>query len=143
MVVISFASTGGFSADNTSRIVRPLLLWLFPNITEPNIQLAHLIVRKLAHLTEYGVLGWLAARAFVTSSLEFFRRYWFFAGLVLVICQAAMDEFHQSFLASRTGSAYDSLIDIAGGLLALLLFGYLRRRSLFSRPALCNIDDGA
>lgn len=106
------------------------------------MQLAHLIVRKLAHLTEYAVLGWLAARAFATSSLEFLRRYWFLAGLVLVIFQAAMDEYHQSLLASRTGSAYDSLIDITGGLLALLLFAYLRRRSLFSRPALCNIDDG-
>ena len=107
------------------------------------MQLAHLIVRKLAHLTEYGVLGSLAARAFVTSSLEFLRRYWFLAALVLIIFQAATDEFHQSFLASRTGSAYDFLIDIVGGLLALLLFAYIRRRSLFSRPALCNIDDGA
>ncbi|HKY26523.1 MAG TPA: VanZ family protein [Pyrinomonadaceae bacterium] len=143
MLIISLASTGGFSADNTSRIIRPLLLWLFPNLTEPNIQLAHLIVRKLAHLTEYAILGWLAARAFVTSSLEFLRRYWFLAGLVLVVFQAAMDEYHQSFLATRTGSPYDSLIDIVGGLLALLLFAYLQRRSLFSRPALCNIDDGA
>ena len=99
-------------------------------------------MRKLAHLTEYGVLGWLAARAFVTSYLQFLRRYWFLAALVLIVFQAAMDEYHQSFLTTRTGSAYDSLIDIAGGVLGLFLFAYLRRRSLFSRRALCNIDDG-
>ena len=114
---------------NSSRIVRPLLLWLFPDISEARIQLAHLVMRKAAHFTEYAVLGWLAARAFATSSRELLRRYWFFVGLLLVVFQAVIDEYHQSFVATRTGSPYDSLIDIAGGLFALIMFAYLRARS--------------
>ena len=119
---------------NTSRIVRPLLLWLFPDISEARIQLAHLLMRKAAHFIEYAVLGWLAARAFATSSRDLLRRYWFFVGLLLVILQAVIDEYHQSFVGTRTGSPYDSLIDIAGGLFALIMFAYLRARANRRQP---------
>lgn len=128
MALISFVSTNEFSAVNTSRVVRPLLLWLFPNITEESISLTHFLVRKAAHITEYAILGWLAARAFIGSSRELLRREWFLAALVLVVLHALMDEYHQSFVPTRTGSLYDSGIDVAGGLIGLIGFSYLRRR---------------
>ena len=130
MAVISFASTQEFSADNTSKFVRPLLLWLFPNLTEEGIALAHFLVRKAAHLTEYAVLGCLAARAFTGSSRGFLRQRWFLAGMLLVVLHALLDEYHQSFVPSRTGSIYDSGIDIAGGLIGLLGFSYFRSRAV-------------
>ncbi|MGH9968643.1 MAG: VanZ family protein [Pyrinomonadaceae bacterium] len=129
MVFISFASTGEFSAVNTSRIVRPLLLWMFPDISEERIRLVHLLIRKGAHLTEYAILGWLTARAFIASAHEWLRRRWFLASLLLVVLHALLDEFHQSFVPSRSGSFYDSLIDIAGGLIALGAFTYFHRGS--------------
>jgi VanZ family protein len=33
-----------------------------------------------------------------------------------------LDEYHQSFVPSRTASIYDSLIDVVGGLTALTIF---------------------
>lgn len=128
MALISFASTNEFSAVNTSRVVRPLLLWLFPNITEESIGLTHFLVRKAAHITEYAILGWLAARALIGSSRELLRRKWFLVGLVLVVLHALLDEYHQSFVPARTGSLFDSGIDVAGGLMGLIGFSYLRRR---------------
>ncbi len=128
MAFISFASSNEFSAVNTSRIVRPLLLWLFPNISEESIGLAHFLVRKAAHFTEYAILGFLAARAFTGSSREFLQRSWFLAGLLLIALHALLDEYHQSFVPSRTGSLYDSVIDIAGGLIGLIAFAYFRSR---------------
>jgi VanZ family protein len=47
--------------------------------------------------------------------------------LSFVVCYALFDEFRQSFVPSRTASIYDSLIDISGGLTALLM---IRIRSL-------------
>ncbi|MCM3901668.1 MAG: VanZ family protein [Pyrinomonadaceae bacterium] len=136
MALISFASSNEFSAVNTSRIVRPLLLWLFPSISEEGIGVAHFLVRKAAHITEYAILGWLAARAFTGSSREFLRRRWFLAGLLLIALHALLDEYHQSFVPSRTGSLYDSGIDIAGGLIGLTVFGYFRSRAAVNlRPA--------
>jgi VanZ family protein len=124
--LISFASSNEFSAANTSRVVGPLLLWLFPNMSEESLRLTHFLVRKAAHLTEYAVLGWLAARAFAGSSREFLRQRWFIAGLTLIVLQALLDEYHQSFVPSRTGSLYDSAIDVAGGLVGLIGFGRLQ-----------------
>lgn len=40
---------------------------------------------------------------------------------MLVVTFALVDEYHQSFVATRTASIFDSLIDIAGGLAALIL----------------------
>lgn len=128
LAFIFFASTGEFSADNTSRIIRPLLLWLFPGISEEKVAFAHFLIRKAAHFTEYAVLAFLAARAFSTSSKDQLRRRWFFISLALIIICALTDEYHQSFVPSRTASIYDSLIDISGGLTMLLLYALWRWR---------------
>src|SRR5215213_5743125 len=112
MALIFFFSTGELSASNTSRIVRPLLLWLFPDISEERIALAHFIVRKAAHFTEYAILALLAARAFIGSTHPSLRRRWLTSALVLVVLYALSDEFHQTFVPSRTGSIYDSFIDM-------------------------------
>lgn len=129
MALISFASSNEFSAINTSRVVRPLLIRLFPNITEESITLAHFLVRKAAHLTEYALLGYLAARAFAGSSRKFLRQRWFLSGVLLIVLHALLDEYHQSFVPSRTGSLYDSGIDLVGGLIGLFGFSYFRSRA--------------
>lgn len=134
MGFIFFASTGEFSASNTSRIIGPLLRWLFPDISEENLLLAHFITRKVAHFTEYAILAWLAARAFNTSSRSILRRHWFLISLLLVVAYSLSDEYHQSFVPSRTGTIYDSLIDMSGGLAALLLYALWQRRKRERQP---------
>jgi VanZ family protein len=128
MFVIILGSTGELSSANTSRIIRPLLLWLFPDISEAKIQLAHFWVRKTAHFTEYAIFALLAARAFASSSRAWLRRGFFYITLLLVSLLAFSDEFHQSFVSTRTGTIYDSFIDITGGLTALILYTLWRRR---------------
>ena len=129
MAFISYASTGNFSAGNTSRIIGPLVLWLFPDTTPETLLVIHGITRKIAHLMEYALLGILAARAFRGSSREGLHTRWFLASVILVVVYALVDEYHQSFVPSRTGTIYDSLIDIAGGFAALLI---VKRRDWFS-----------
>lgn len=134
MALISFTSSSEFSALNTSQIFRPLILWIFPNLSEERVAAIHFLTRKLAHFSEYAVLGILSARAFAGSANDFIQRHWFQVALLLIVCYALLDEFHQSFLPSRTASIYDSAIDAAGGLTALLLFrGWQHRRQVL-RP---------
>jgi VanZ family protein len=128
MLFISIFSTAGFSSMNTSRFIGPLLLWLFPNISEARLASIHLIIRKLGHVTEYAILAIFIRRAFVTSSKSFIQRNWFELGLLIVVCYALLDEFHQSFVPSRTASIYDSAIDVVGGLTVLLIFKLCDRR---------------
>jgi VanZ family protein len=129
MAVISFASTSEFSGANTSRLIRPLVLWLFPNTSEETLAVINFLARKAAHFTEYAVLGILAGRAFSTSSNQLIRRRWFIWSLLLITLYALLDEYHQSFVPSRTGSILDSLIDSAGGLAALLVYSRRRKRA--------------
>jgi VanZ family protein len=125
---IFFASTGAMSAPNTSRIIGPLFKWLFPGITEAQLLLVHFTVRKCAHFTEYAVLALLAARAFISSTQRRLRRSWFVAALALVALVALLDEYNQSFNGARTGTIWDSLLDISGGVSALVVFSLWRGR---------------
>jgi VanZ family protein len=121
MLFISYASTGNLSASNTSWLVRPLMLWLVPDIGDETLMRTHITVRKTAHFVEYAILALLAARAFMTSSHALLRRRWMAFSLLFVACASLLDEYHQSFEASRTGTIYDSLIDVAGGAAALVV----------------------
>ncbi len=128
---VLFASSSNFSASNTSRIIRPLLLWLFPEISEAALGQVHFLVRKAAHFTEYALLALLAARAFRTSARTALARRWWLASFILVASVALADEYHQSFVPTRTGTVYDSLLDVAGGATALVcasLWLAVRRR---------------
>ena len=121
MAVIFFASTGKFSASNTVLLIQPFLRWLFPQISDERIALVHFLLRKAGHFSEYAILGLLAVGAFRNSPHPALRHRWFLAALILVSAYAFLDEYHQSFVPSRTPSVYDSFIDIAGGLTALVL----------------------
>jgi VanZ family protein len=127
LVFISYASSDSFNADNTSRIIGPLVLWLFPNTSAETMATIHFITRKIAHFTEYAILGLLAARAFWSS------KRWFLISAVLIVVYALIDEYHQSFVPSRTASVFDSLIDMAGGLTALIVVSKRNRRSVLIR----------
>lgn len=102
------------------------MLWLFPNTSAETLATIHFITRKIAHFTEYAILGFLAARAFRTSPKPTISRRWFLICATLVVVYALMDEYHQSFVPSRTASVFDSFIDMAGGLTALII---ARKRS--------------
>jgi len=99
------------------------VLWLFPNTSPETMTTIHFITRKLAHFTEYAILGFLAARAFRSSPR------WFLISAVLVVVYALLDEYHQSFVPSRTASVFDSLIDMAGGISALIFLSRKRAKT--------------
>ncbi len=114
--VIFFASSTSGSMSNTSRFVRPFLIWLFPNAPEDLITVYHGYVRKSAHFIEYAVLAFWAATAFRGSTRRVVADYWQLFAFLLVFATASLDEFNQSFNLARTGTVYDVLLDCAGGL---------------------------
>ena len=96
---------------------------MFPSTSPETLATIHFIIRKLAHFTEYAILGFLAARAFRTSPR------WFLISALLVVVYALIDEYHQSFVPSRTASVFDSLIDMAGGISALIFVSRKRAKA--------------
>jgi len=75
------------------------------------------------------MLGLLAARAFRGSPKETVRLHWFAISACLIIVYALLDEYHQSFVPARTGSIFDSFIDMSGGIAALLVVRWMRRKT--------------
>ena len=136
MGVIFMASTDALSAAHTSRIIEPVLRWIFGNrLTPAAFEEIHFYIRKLGHVTEYAILAVLVANA-LQRSLPALREPsvgWLAA--LFAACHAAGDEFHQSFVPSRTASVRDVLIDIIGALLGLALLHRIRHLRFKPRPA--------
>ena len=119
--VIFFASSTSGSMSNTSRFVRPFLIWLFPNATEDLITVYHGYVRKSAHFLEYAVLAFWAALALRGSARSVIAEYWQLFAFLVVLVTASLDEFNQSFSLARTGTVYDVLLDCVGGLAMIVV----------------------
>ena len=78
------------------------------------------VLRKLAHMTEFGVLALLWWRALRTASP--------LPAAAIAIAYAVTDELHQSFVDGRHGSPLDVAIDATGVALALYAFRASRVR---------------
>ena len=123
MALIFMASTDAFSAAHTSRVIEPLLLWLFPHISFETLDFIHFCIRKCGHLMEYAVLGILLWRAIPEHKSRPGIADWWRAGVALLVAAsyAATDEYHQSFVPSRSSSVHDVLIDASGAAVALII----------------------
>jgi VanZ family protein len=120
--VIFLGSTELMSAEYTSRFITPFLLWLKPGMSPQTIWRILVVVRKCAHVTEYAILAlllWRALRRIPTLRAK--MSISFAAGLLACALFAASDEFHQTFVKSRTPSVRDIFLDLAGALVGLLI----------------------
>ena len=109
-----------------SRFAPPLALMALISFlsAQPNLNSGlgtwDLILRKGAHMTEYGLLWFLWWRA-----LRYGSRL---PAVLIALAYAATDELHQTFVAGRHGSPVDWCIDAAGVAAALLIASRARSR---------------
>lgn len=130
MALIFVGSTDLMSVEHTSRIIVPFLHWLRPTVSPQTVAQVQFLVRKAAHVSEYAVLAALLYRALANTILM--GRALLSAAIVLLVCgfYAITDEFHQSFVPSRTASARDVVIDSVGALAGLLIVSKFRREQV-------------
>lgn len=127
--VIFTLSTDSFSAAHTGSILYPILRWIFPRITHQQFDFIHHITRKSAHFSEYFIFYLFVYRG-VRGARIGWRWSWGFTAWFVAAVYSCLDEVHQAFVASRTASPYDSLLDSIGAFfafLALALWFYFRR----------------
>jgi hypothetical protein len=58
------ASSDSHSYERSSRLIAPLLYWLFPQISANTVDWVHSLPANVRTLTEYSVFAWLLWRAF-------------------------------------------------------------------------------
>ena len=132
--VIFTMSTDAFSAEHTKWFFEPMLRWLVPRLAQSQYDYIHHMIRKCAHFSEYFVYFVLLFRA-VRGRQVGWRWIWGLNALLIAAGYSLLDEFHQSFVASRTASLYDSLLDSVGASVALVvLWLWLRRRGSETSP---------
>ncbi len=123
--LISFFSTGWFTGDRTGAILLPLLAAIFPHARPEELHAWHMLIRKLAHFTEYLVLSVFLYQALHDGPRWRFRTA--LAALAVAAAYSAADELHQTFVMGRSGAAGDSLVDITGAAAGQLLVAALAR----------------
>ena len=127
--LIAFESTDFFSSEHTSSVLYTILTFLFGHIDLYKFLIFHYYLRKAGHVVGYGILGLLLLRGWRATLDQDHAQLgrtvllsWL--GTVFV---AAMDEWHQSYIPSRTGTVRDAVLDSVAGLV-FLLAAYFRLR---------------
>lgn len=136
-VICGFSGENSSASDETSSRVTELVLSVFirgfSDLGES--EKADLIakynhpVRKLAHFTEYAVLGALLSIVFLCF-VQTKKRFYLFS-VTLSFILASTDEIHQLFVSGRACRFYDVLIDTSGaaaGILLVLIFTLLFKK---------------
>jgi len=127
MSLIFFFSTDLFSGTNTTSFLQPILSSLLPDGTADQIETIHLIIRKLGHWSEYFILAILCARALRIETPRQSQPRYAASAIAIATLYAASDEWHQSFVPSRSASIVDVLIDCFGAMCGAFWFEWHRR----------------
>lgn len=129
IVIFSFSSADANKSTGTSDKVITTMIEIKDKITNnetPNnekeiiVKNSSFYIRKIAHITEYLILGFLTFNLLKQYSVT--NIYY---AIGLSILYSCTDEFHQLFISGRSGSIRDILIDFIGILIGTYLYKLL------------------
>lgn len=117
LIIFLFSATPGEESSKQSQLVIEILTALGINIEGTFGELASLVVRKSAHMSEYFILCDLIYNAF-KDKFNGFKTY--LCPLALSFLYACTDEFHQYFVPGRAAAFKDVMIDTTGATIFIL-----------------------
>ncbi|HEV2401982.1 MAG TPA: VanZ family protein [Candidatus Sulfotelmatobacter sp.] len=131
LIVIAIESTTYLSSQNTSRFLYPVLHFLF-GIDWASFEPWHAFLRKCGHVFGYGLLSILFFRAWretlPSPDGSKWSPRWTIIAILGTAIVASLDEWHQSYIPTRTGAVHDVILDTCAGIAAqLALFLYYQR----------------
>ena len=130
MGLIVMESSDTFSAEHTSRFLYPLFHFLF-HLDLPHFNVFHHYIRKTGHVVGYFMLSlflfgsWRATLRWPSGPRWTPR--WAGIAFLMAAFVASLDEWHQSYLPSRTGTWKDVVLDGSAALTAQVVIFLLIR----------------
>jgi VanZ family protein len=130
--IIAIESTSYLSSDNTGRFLYPILHFLL-GLDPARFEVWHHYIRKTGHFVGYFTLSCLFFRAWrvtlpAMSEVKWTLR-WGAISFLLTALVASLDEWHQTFIPSRTGTVRDVILDSSAALTAqIVIFAWRMRK---------------
>ena len=115
-LIFKMSSYNGIDSGNQSGFIVNFIANIF-NIN--NLDIISFIVRKIAHLSEYLILGILAH-----NLIKNYNKKTFIAILICII-YAISDEIHQIFVPGREFKLLDICIDSIGSIIGIYMYKYI------------------
>lgn len=135
VIIFLFSAKTAVESNGSSSLIANQVLTTIEHVSDAidinnrNVVLERInyIIRKTAHMTEYGVLAILLGFHFLTVRVT--KKQFFILNISICILYAMSDEFHQLFVDGRSGQVSDVLIDSIGIIIGTsLLFLFTRKR---------------
>ena len=135
-VIFSFSNQNGVKSTSTSNVVTSAIVNVATNVTnkeytrtevKKKIEDSTFYIRKMAHFTEYLILGILVLN--YLSTYGKLNKRMLMIALIICYLYAISDEIHQIFIPGRTAKVLDTLIDGSGSLIGLIIYTrYFKRK---------------
>ncbi len=129
IVIFCFSAQTGVKSTKTSNVVTSMVVNVTTNVSKQEItreeakkkvEDSTFLIRKLAHFTEYLILGILIIRLLRTYGKLNVRMI--VTAIVICFLYAASDEIHQIFVLGRTAKVLDTLIDTSGASIGIIFY---------------------
>ncbi|MCD7810143.1 MAG: VanZ family protein [Erysipelotrichaceae bacterium] len=114
IIIFSFSVQNG---EESSGLSSSIVAWIYTHL---HISISEFLIRKAAHMSEYGILSLSLIYGFYQSG--FSLKYIILYTLIITFLYACTDEFHQLFVNDRSGQLSDVFIDTCGGAIATFLY---------------------
>lgn len=122
MIIIFIMSS--FNAEDSANQSNFIVNIIANILNINNIELLNLIIRKLAHFTEYLILGVLVINMFTKNN----AKKYYLLSILLCIIYAISDEIHQFIIPGRACQIKDILIDSIGSITGIYLYKLISKR---------------
>jgi VanZ family protein len=133
LVLIAIESSDLLSSVNTGHLLYVVLTYFFGHIDMNRFNFWHHILRKTGHVLGYGILSVLLFRAwkatFPAAGSGMWSWRWTYLAFFGTAVVASLDEWHQTYLPSRTGTYKDVILDSTAAIAAQILLYLLLRKS--------------
>ena len=121
VIIFTMSSFNSIESANQSNYIVNIISNVL-NIN--NIELLSFIIRKLAHFTEYLILGFLTINMLNKNDIS--KKY--LLSILICIIYATSDEIHQIFVPGRAYQIRDILIDSIGSITGIYLYKLISKR---------------
>lgn len=141
ITIFIFSMAPAEKSANTSGGILALVVDLLEKMTHSTlsaetVDILHTLIRKCAHITEYGILGATVVFAFYPEIYAYVYKktgglrspLFIVIPLMVSAMYSTSDEIHQLFVPGRSGEVLDVFIDSCGAMIGILIMNAIYKR---------------